>query len=269
MKKFLFYCIEIPIFILFQSFSWGQTSLYTGDGLRNHTNEAFQRGEALKYRVHYGWIDAGEAILKVTYENKKIKNRNTYHIVGTGRTLNVFNWFFKVKDRYETYIDEEALVPWIFIRRVDEGGYIINQDQIYDHYNNTVNSNGKILEVPDGIQDMLSVYYFGRCVDLSGSKPGDVFTFLTFVDNEIFTLKVKYMGKEKVENNLGTFNCVKFHPVIQEGRVFNAEKDLSIWLSDDKNHIPIRLEAKLFVGSVRMDLKSYSGLVNPIAIVEE
>ena len=153
-----------------------------------------------------------------------------------------FNWFFKVRDRYETYIDEEALLPWAFIRRVDEGGYIINQDQTYNHFNNTVNSDGKVFDVPDGIQDMLSVYYFGRCLDYSSAIAGDIFTINTFVDDEIFPLKIKYFGKENFETDLGTFRCLKFHPVIQEGRVFNAEKDLTIWITDDENRIPICVE---------------------------
>ena len=92
-------------------------------------NEAFERGERLEYRIHYGWMDAGEALLEIKEEKRVLSNKTTYHMVGTGKTLGAFNWFYKVRDRYETYMDEEDLVPLKFIRRVNEGGYLINQDQ--------------------------------------------------------------------------------------------------------------------------------------------
>ena len=230
-------------------------------------DQAFKRGEVLEYRVHYGWINAGEAVLEVTKENKQINGKNTYHMVGTGRSVGAFNWFFKVRDRYETFMDEEELVPLVFIRRVNEGGFIINQDQEYYHEKNRVRSNGKMMEVPSGIQDMLSAFYYSRHLDYSNAVAGDEFTVITFVDDEVFPLKIQYAGKETISNDLGSFQCIKFHPVVQEGRVFDADKDLSVWISDDKNRIPICIEAKLFVGSARMDLKGFDGLANPLAIV--
>ena len=180
---------------------------------------------------------------------------------------NFYTLFFKVRDRYETFMDEEELVPLVFIRRVNEGGFIINQDQEYYHEKNRVISNGKMMEVPSGIQDMLSAFYYSRHLDYSNAVAGDEFTVITFVDDEIFPLKIQYAGKETISNDLGSFQCIKFHPVVQEGRVFDADKDLSVWISDDKNRIPVRIEAKLFVGSARMDLKGFNGLANPLAIV--
>lgn len=225
---------------------------------------AFSRGEKLEYRIHYGWIDAGEAILEVKHETKVLDKKKTFHMVGTGRTLGAFNWFYKVRDRYETYMDEDSLVPLKFIRRVDEGGYIINQDQYYDHERKVVNSDGREMEVPRGIQDMLSSFYAARNFDMSKAKPGDELFLTTFMDDEIFPLKIRYMGKETIKSSMGKIRCLKFHPVVQEGRVFNAEEDVTVWISDDNNHIPISIEAKLFVGSAKMDLKDYSGLAHPI-----
>lgn len=232
-------------------------------------NEAFERGEKLEYRVHYGWMDAGEAILEIKQEKRVVDDKITYHMIGTGKTLGAFNWFYKVRDRYETYIDEEDLVPLKFIRNVNEGGYIIHQKQIFDHSDNTVNSNGRVMQVPDGIQDMLSAFYYARNLNYDNIQIDDEFIVNTFMDDEIFPLRIRYMGKETIENNIGKFRCLKFHPVVQEGRVFNAEEDLTVWISDDKNHIPVTIEAKLFVGSARMDLKNFEGLVNPLAIVKD
>jgi len=239
------------------------------DSLRIIKNETFKRGEILKYRMHYGFINAGEIMMQVLEENKKIGERNTLHVVGLGYTNSSFDWFFKVRDRYESYIDEEAMVPWLFIRRVREGGYSISQNQIYNHYKNTVDSDGKIFDVPVNVQDMMSSFYYARTLDFSNAKEGDIFEFPCFVDDEVWPLKIKYMGKETIKSDIGKIRCIKFHPVAQQGRVFKKEEDMNAWISDDKNRIPIRAEAKILVGSVKMDLTEYSGLANPLALVEK
>lgn len=270
MKKLYLHTLilVVGVFLCLDIISFGQNQQFSMlSPLKIQEERAFKRGEMLKYRIHYGWLNAGEAVLEVKKENRKIDGKNTYHMVGIGKTVGAFNWFFKVRDRYETYMDEEQLVPLVFIRRVNEGGFIINQDQEYNHEEQKVKTNGKVMEVPNGIQDMLSAFYYSRHLDYANAVQGDEFTVITFVDDEVFPLKIRYMGKETISNDLGTFRCFKFHPVIQEGRVFDADKDLTVWITDDKNRIPVCIEAKLFVGSARMDLKGYDGLANPLAIV--
>jgi len=236
------------------------------DELRKVSNKAFKRGEVLKYRVHYGLINAGEAIISVENEVKQIGGRNTYHVVGKGYSRGTFDWFFKVRDRYESYIDEEAMAPWVFIRQCDEGGFKINQKQVYDHKGGRVNSDGKMMTVPVYVQDMISAFYYARNMDFSKAKVGDIFEFPCFVDNEIWPMKIKYVGKETIKSDVGKVACLKFRPVVQKGRIFKKEEDLSVWISDDPNHIPIRAEAEILVGSIKMDLTSYSGLANPLSI---
>ena len=204
-------------------------------------------------------------MIEVKDENKVLNGRNTYHVVGSGYSKGAFDWFFKVRDRYESYIDEQALVPWIFIRRCDEGGYKINQNQAFDHYKKTVNSDGKILEVPVNIQDMLSAFYYARNMDFSTAKPGDIFSFKSFVDNEVYDTKIKYIGKETIKSDVGKIRCLKFRPVVQKGRIFKHEEDLNVWISDDKNKIPIRAQANILVGSIKMDIISHTNLANPLA----
>jgi hypothetical protein len=235
-------------------------------------NSAFKKGEILTYRLHYGAIDAGTATLEVTQEEREFGGRPTYHVIGLGKSTGAFDWFFKVRDRYESYIDQEALIPMAFIRRVDEGGYKINQNYVYNHYKKQVISEGKAYEVPkdiNDIQDMISSFYYARCIDFSNAKAGNIYTINSFVDGEIFPLKIKFIGKETISTSLGKFKCIKFRPVLQKGRIFKDEEDLNVWISDDANRIPIRAQANILVGSVKMDLQDYKGLANPIAKVEK
>lgn len=232
-------------------------------------NNAFKRGEILTFRMHYGIIDAGIASLGVTEDAKEIGGRKTLHVVGLGSSRGAFDFFYKVRDRYETYIDEEAMVPWLFVRRVNEGGYKINQDYIFNHYNKKVNvGNGETYDIEANMQDMLSAFYHARNLDLSNAKPGETYSLNCFMDKEVWPLKIKFIGRENITTELGTFKCLKFRPIVQKGRVFKDEEDLNIWITDDKNHIPVLGQADVFVGSIKAELKSYSGLANPVAKIK-
>ena len=231
---------------------------------RSVTNTAFKRGEELKYRVHYGAMNAGVATLSIDNSSKLINGRPTLHAVGVGNSIGAFDWFFKVRDRYESYMDEQAMMPWIFIRRVDEGGFKISQNQTYDHNIGRVNSNGTFMTVPKYIQDMVSAFYYARTLDFTNAKVGDVYSVPTFIDDSVWTMKLKFKGRETIKTDLGWIKCLKFCPVVQVGRVFKKEEDLSLWVSDDVNHVPLRAEGSLLVGSIKMDIISVAGLMVPL-----
>ena len=118
------------------------------------------------------------------------------------------------------------------------------------------------------MQDMLSAFYHARTLDLSTAKPGDIFAMNAFVDKEIFPVKIKFIARETITTDLGTFKCLKFRPIIQKGRVFKNEEDLNVWISDDKNHIPILGQCNVLVGSIKAELTGYSGLANPVSKVD-
>lgn len=236
----------------------------TATPYRKITNGAFKRGEELKFRLHYGAVNAGEAVVKVDESKKMIAGRQTMHITVNGYSKGAFDWFFRVRDYFESYVDEEALVPWIFMRRCDEGGFKIVQNQTFNHQVGQVNSSGKVLTVPKNIQDMVSSFFYARTLDYSKAKKGDVFEVKTFMDDEVWDLKIKFMGRETINTDLGKISCMKFVPVVQKGRVFKKEDDLLIWISDDVNKIPIRVQAEILVGSVKMDIISAKGLVEPL-----
>lgn len=237
--------------------------------LRSTSNSAFQVGERITYKVHYGWIDAGEAVISVEDSKYSFGGRPAYHILGEGKSLGSFDWFFRVRDRYETYIDKEGLFPYRFIRNCDEGGYKIYQDYTFFPEKRAYKDmKGESYVTPDFLQDMLSSFYYARTMDLSNLQAGQIITIMTLVDDEIYPLKMKYIGKENCTISVGTFRCLKFAPVVQKGRVFKKEEDLSVWITDDGNHIPILAKAKILVGSVKMELIQYQGLKNPIAQVQ-
>ena len=233
-------------------------------------HNAFKRGERLEYEVSYGWIDAGEAIIEITEEKKSIAGRDVMHVVGKGNSMGTFNWFFKVRDTYETYLDFDGVFPWIFVRDIEEGDFKMKQYYTFNQFKRKVKTKkGKEFDVPVGVQDMISAFYYARTFDFTNAKPNQVYEMYIFIDNELWPLRIRYLRKERIEVDKVTYDCMVFVPVVQEGRIFKKEEDMMVWVTDDENKIPIQAKAKILVGSVTMEIRDYSGLAHPVSIVDD
>lgn len=231
--------------------------------LRTIENTAFKPGEHLSFRIHYGWFDAGYGELYVKKGKSPFMSRDAYHLIATGRSNSKYDWIFKVRDKYESFFDQQALVPWNFIRNIDEGGFKLHQNVTFRQTENMAHSTTGQFRVPDHVQDILSAFYYARTWDVRHVKVGDVFNIPVFLDDEIFNMKIKFKGKTEVETDAGTWRCLVFMPVVLKGRVFKEEEDLQIYVSDDENKIPVGVKANILVGSVKMTLTDVEGLRNP------
>ena len=259
MKKYIYFVGLLGIFFGMTSSTLYETSYpYV-------SNSAFKTGETLRYRVSYGFMDAGEATLEVKSTTRKGDGRELQHVVATGKTLGGFNNFYKVHDVYESYIDKKSIMPWYFVRNVDEGGFTINQKYTFKQNESKVNNGSKDFDVVMGIQDMISSFYKARTLNFKGMKPGKVFSFECFMDDEVYNLKIKYKGKEEIKIRKGKFVCYKFVPVVQTGRYFESEEDVQFWVTADQNRIPILVKAKIPVGTVKMHLVEWNGLKNELS----
>ena len=237
--------------------------------LRSLNNTAFKSGEKLEYRMHYGVINAGVATLEVKTLGHKIAGRDVYHVIGSGRSKGAFDWFFKVRDRYESYLDVDGVFPWLFKRDINEGGYKKKQTYKFAQKTNKVhNGKGKTFKIPQGAQDMLSAFYYARSIDYSKAKKNDVFTIWSFVDDELWPLKIRYLGKDEIKVSGDKYKAMKFCPVVQEGRLFENEQDVTVWISDDENKIPLLAQGKVLIGSIKMELTKAQGLANPSARIK-
>ena len=98
---------------------------------------------------------------------------------------------------------------------------------------------------------MISSFYYARTLDFSNIKKNKTFEFNCFMDEEVYPLKIKYIGDEKIKIRKGTFHCHKFVPVLQTGRYFNHEEDVEFWVTNDDNHIPVLVKAKIPVGTIK------------------
>jgi len=244
--------------------------------LRVETNEAFQRGEVLKYKAYYdalltGEVVAGVATFEIKNEAKTINDRPVFHIAVEARTKGAFNWFYKVIDHYETYLDEATLAPWLFIRRINEGGYIISQDVTFNQNKNVAyfvdnkKSTKSTISTPPYIQDILSAIYYCRSYDVSAMSNNDEFRVKFMLDDTVYSTKVVYAGKEIIKTNMGKIRCLKLKPQVLTGNVFKDPYPVTLWVSDDKNKLPVMAESAIIVGKVKLELIYYEGLKNTFA----
>ncbi|WP_027137871.1 DUF3108 domain-containing protein [Gaetbulibacter saemankumensis] len=236
---------------------------------------AFKDGEWFQFRMSYsGFLKAGNATLKVKETN--LEGREVYHVMGKGWTTGMIKWFFKVKDRYESYFDRETYQPYKFIRNIDEGGYTKDLEIHFDHDKNLArvtdkkHNTVKEFSTPDNIQDMVSTYYYLRSkIDINSLNKGDEIRTDMFFDEENYGFKLRYLGEEIIETDFGKIQTLKFRPYVMAGRVFKEEESLTLWVSKDKNKVPLRIKADLAVGSLRADLEAFKGLKYPFKIFVE
>jgi len=234
------------------------------------TNTAFQKGEWFKFRMSYsGWLKAGEATLKI--DEKQLKGKPVFHVVGKGKTTGLINAFFKVRDRYESYFDKATGAPYKFIRKIDEGGHTKDIEIEFDHEGHKAIVNNKKRKkisthtTERDVQDMVSMYYYLRNnIDIEGLNIGDEIKTNMFFDEENYGFKLKYLGRETIKVDVNgskvRVKTLKFRPYVMAGRVFKEEESLTLWVSADKNKIPLKIKADLAVGSLRADLEAFRGL---------
>lgn len=235
-------------------------------------DSAFETGEWFKFRMSYsGWMKAGEATLEVkdSYHN----NKPVFHVVGKGKTTGAISWFFKVRDRYESYFDKNTNLPYKFIRDINEGGHTKNLEIEFDHKNQKAHVNNikkkkqSSHDIELNVQDMVSAFYYLRNnYDTSNIQPGDEVNLAMFFDFENYNFKLKFLGYETIKTRFGKVKSMKFRPYVLAGRVFKEEESLTLWVSADKNKIPLRIKADLAIGSLRADLDAFKGLKHSFEI---
>ncbi|SDB64033.1 Protein of unknown function [Flavobacteriaceae bacterium MAR_2010_188] len=229
-------------------------------------NSAFQDGEWFKFRMSYSnFFKAGNATLEV--KEKTLDGRQVYHVVGRGYTTGPVKLFFKVKDRYESYIDRRTGLPYKFIRNIDEGGHTKDIEIKFDHNNrkayveNKKHKTNKAYATEKDVQDMVSAFYYLRNnYSTENIKEGDVVKLNMFFDEENFNFQLKFLERETITTDFGDIKTLKFRPYVMAGRVFKEQESLTLWISADENRLPLRIKADLAVGSLRADLEAFKGL---------
>ncbi|RYE31898.1 MAG: DUF3108 domain-containing protein [Sphingobacteriaceae bacterium] len=225
---------------------------------------AFKDGEQLSYRLKYGIFSAAEANLKIEESPIKFEGKPTYHIVVDGKTAGSFDIFFKVRNRYESFIDRTTTLPYYYTENRREGKYRRTDKVVFDYEEKKITAQTGTFPFKGQVFDLPSAYYFARDLDLTKIKPGDELKMQYFSEKKVETLGITYIGKEDVTCDLGTFSCLKFCPSIMPGRIFRKDSKLYLWITNDGNRIPVKAQVEILVGTVTLEITNAKGLKYPV-----
>ena len=225
----------------------------------------YKVGEYSAFDISFGGIKVGSAEMKIE-KQIKINGVSTFHIIGKGRTASFFDWFFKVRDVYETYLDTSKIRPVKFVRDIHEGGYEKKQQYIFKHSAGKVFWKDTSHVIFPTTQDMLSALFYARTFNKNDLLQKKSFFVPIFMDEENYSLEILYLKDEKVKTNFGEVNCMVFKPKMQEGRVFEDGEEMKIWISDDRNHLLVKVETQIWAGSIKAILVKHQGVKYPLSI---
>ena len=261
--KSIFLCsLGISVFLLFLN-----TINLTNKGIIN----SYKAGERLDYRVHYGLINAGEAKIEVGEKLYLVNEKVCLKAICSGRSTGAFDLMMRIRDSWGSYIDTLSQSPQKGFRDIQEGKYKLKEATYFDLTNKAVTvdretdkKSSAVFKVPAEVQDIVSGLYYIRNVHYNNLSIGDTISINAFLENKIYNFKVKYLGRGIVDCKFGDIKCIKLSPIMEKNGLFEDGNSIRFWLSDDKNKIPVRIEADMFVGKVAVDLKDYKGLKYPI-----
>ncbi|GAA3961532.1 DUF3108 domain-containing protein [Mucilaginibacter dorajii] len=240
---------------------------YTQD-VAKITEPVFKVGEKLSYKMQYGFFTAAEADIRVEASDKKLPGP-AFHLIAEGKTAGTFDVFYKVRNKYESYVDETTLEPYFYTEDRHEGKWKHTDNVNFDQKDKKVTANKGEFSYKGKTFDFVSAYYFARTIDVTKLKVGQTFQLQYFLDDGFHDMSITYAGTETIKCDMGTFNCLKFNPTIIPGRIFRKDSKLYLWVTNDGNRIPVKAHVEVILGSITMELKSASGLKYPLNPVKK
>ena len=239
------------------------------NGYRKLSNDSFSRGEVMKYRAFFGFITAGEGTMRIQNNIRTVNGRKCYKIDVFGETTGLADVIYKVRDYWGTYIDTTSIIPHKFERDIKEGKYRKLEEIIFDHLNDSVSvktykyetkelERDQRLSVPDNVQDLVSGYYYLRTVDFTKLNVGDTIKVDAIFEDELYDFKSIFRGREEIKTKLGYFDALVISPIMPDNSIFDGEDAVQLWMSNDKNKIPLKVSAKMWMGSVGLEITEYT-----------
>jgi len=237
-------------------------------------NTAFQSEEILVYKLYYNfsfiWVPAGEATFHV------VETDSTYEATVKGRSYGSYDNVFKVRDEYHSVISKETMMPMSFYRKVEEGNHLRYDSIVFDYNLDKIYSlNGRTKETAtkdtfpllECSYDLVSIMYTLRNIEIGKYNPGDVIKTNLFFDKENIPISIDYLMQEKKKvRNLGKYETIKIQPKVIIGNVFKEGDVMHVWVSKDKNKIPLVIESPIMIGSVKAVLLSHDKLKHDFGI---
>jgi hypothetical protein len=260
---------KILLAVLLLSLTSSFIVLNNDDIYRRVDSVKFSRGEKLTYLIHYGFLNAGEAEVILDDKIHTINDRPCYRVDIHGKTIGVFGLTMKVDDNWRSFIDTSAIIPQRFYRNIKENSYRKEETVYFNHQkgeaivkHTTGDGPQKTdqYKIPRYVQDMVSGYYYLRTLDFDKIKVRDTLTVEGFFEDKVYNLEIVYLGKERLSTKFGKIQTAVISPVMPENQLFAGRDAIKMWISDDENRVPVRVEFAMFLGAFSLDLIEHKGL---------
>jgi hypothetical protein len=229
----------------------------------------YQPGEEIRYRVHYGFFNAGEAIMRVTNQLFRVNNRICFRAEVVGNSTGAFDRIVRIRDVWGSYFDTINFQPQKSFRSIAENRYRKKEEIFFDYGRGIAriqseNSQTEEIPVQSNVQDMVSGYYFLRLQKYDNLRKNDTIRLSGIFENKTYNFKIVYLGKEKVKTKFGKANSFVISPVMPDNKLFSGRNPIKMWISDDDNRIPLKIEAELLLGSLDLDISDHKNLKHPL-----
>jgi hypothetical protein len=254
-----------------------------GDGVRKDVympveNESFLRGETLNYKMTYGIFTVGRGMTTIDAVPHNINGRDAYKVDVFGKTVGLVSWVKDVDDQWGALIDTAALVPHMFYRKIQEGNYKKYEETWFDHEEKKISvavadkktgalKKPKVYDAPAQVRDLIGGFLYLRTMDLTELKKNDTIAVTGFFEDQFYRLPKVYKGKKTIRTKMGKIRTLVFKPMMPGNKIFDGENSITAYFSDDKNRIPVKIDAEMFIGTAGVELTDYSGLRNPLNLV--
>ncbi len=248
------------------------------DHSTSRKSTAISKGEKLEYRMYLGIFTVGKGITTVDKTTHRRNDRSCYKVDAFMETSGMATWISKVNDNWGAYIDSAEMITHESYRKLQEGKYTLNEIIKYDHNQDKAfvqvadKITGKFGEpkeyaTPDNVRDVVAGFMYLRVIDFSKFKMRDTISVSGFFEDKSYNFKILYFGKEVVNTEIGKIPCYKLVPVMPDNSLFRGENSVTAWISADGNQIPIKVDAKMFIGHAGTELVNFRGLRNQLKIV--
>ena len=241
------------------------------DGLCNQINKSYQAGEKVRYTIYYNviglYVNAGKAEFSI--KSSTWNNTPAYTFTLNGRSNSKYDWIFKVRDKYESVVDAKTLLPYQFTRHINEGSFHTKQEVLFDQRNNTATSEAGVFNTADCTFDVISAIYAARNINYEKCQINDKINLSFFIDNTLYPSYFKFLGRSEITTQYGRFKVIKLAPLLVKGSMFDGGEKMIVWVTDDDNHIPVRIETPIIVGSIKVDLDGYENIRHPLTSLME
>ena len=214
----------------------------------------FKVGESLQYYAEFNLIRVGEAKLKIS-EIEKINNIDSYHVTYYAKTKGLADRLFKIRDKIDIWIDKEEFFTHQLIKDINQGNYKNKINVKFDYKKSIATTSNEEVPIDFKARDSFSLFYYLRTIPL---KENEIMSFSSFEGKRVVDYKLQIKGKETIRTEIGNYICTVIRP-FQEGKnLFKNQGDIQIWISDDQNRLPVKIQIKMKFGSMTLLLKKVS-----------